>query len=171
VKYLNERLKWIRAYKKMNQNEFAKSLGIGQSTLAMLEVGKRDITERHIKTVCAIFGIDEHWFRTGDGNPFRQDDQSVIERVAERYNLTEKERNIVADFLELPPKDRAAIIQVVDSLVEKLAPSQNREGAESKRGTATEIAELKRRLDILEEEEIAEAVAPAQAIKSQSLFR
>lgn len=162
---MNERLKWIRAYKKMSQNEFAKSLGIGQSTLAMMEVGKREITERHIKTICAIFRIDEHWFRTGSGDPFCQDNQSIVERVAEQYGLTEKERSIVADFLKLPSKDRTAVMQVVDSLVEKLAtpqdsataeitmPEQRKESlptvpppqvSESTSNIAAELAELKR---------------------------
>ncbi len=67
---MNDRLKEIRAHTGMTQADFAKALGIGQSTLAMMEVGKRDILDRHIKTICAIFGVDEHWLRTGEGEMF-----------------------------------------------------------------------------------------------------
>jgi transcriptional regulator with XRE-family HTH domain len=62
-----ERLKKIREHFKKSQSEFAKSLGMGQSTLGMLEVGKRDILDRHIKTVCSIYNVSENWLRTGEG--------------------------------------------------------------------------------------------------------
>lgn len=56
---MSDRLKSIRSYLKMNQSDFSSALGIGQSTLAMMEVGKRSVSERHVKTICALFNINE----------------------------------------------------------------------------------------------------------------
>ena len=53
------RIKKIRQSLKLNQAEFSKLLGMGQSTLGMLEVGKREILDRHIKTICSIFNVNE----------------------------------------------------------------------------------------------------------------
>ena len=118
---MNGRLKEIRALKGMNQHDFAQALGIGQSTLAMMEVGKRDITERHIKTICAIFDINEHWFRTGEGEPYSQEEKSILDRLSEEYQLTDRERDVISNFLKLDSTSRAAIKGYVDRLVEELS--------------------------------------------------
>lgn len=64
---MNERLVLIRKKLGMNQKEFAESLAIGQSTLAMIEVGKRALNDRHIKLICSVYNINENWLRTGEG--------------------------------------------------------------------------------------------------------
>ena len=95
---MNERLKQIRAKKKMNQADFAKSLGIGQSTLAMMEVGKREISERHIKTICAIFGVNECWLRDGVGDMFTETNSTVISSLVDEYDLDPLEREVEKQF-------------------------------------------------------------------------
>lgn len=64
------RIKAIRSALKMNQAEFAQHLGLGQSTLAMIEVGKRTFSDKHIKIICATFNVNEEWLRTGKGEIF-----------------------------------------------------------------------------------------------------
>ncbi|GLC87978.1 helix-turn-helix domain-containing protein [Lysinibacillus piscis] len=64
------RIKEIRNALNMNQAEFAQHLGLGQSTLAMIEVGKRTFSDKHIKIICATFNINEAWLRTGEGEMF-----------------------------------------------------------------------------------------------------
>lgn len=117
---MNGRLKDIRNSKQMNQHDFAKSLGIGQSTLAMMEVGKRDITERHIKTICAIYGVDEHWFRTGEGKPFPQEEKNFLVQLSKEYGLSDRECATISSFLKLNDKDRAAVMGYVDALVDRV---------------------------------------------------
>lgn len=65
-----KRIKAIRNALKMNQKEFAKHLGLGQSTLAMIEVGKRTFSDKHVKVICATFNVNEEWLRTGKGEMF-----------------------------------------------------------------------------------------------------
>ena len=43
-----------------------------QTGVAWLESGDRKITDRVITTICAVFGVDEIWLRTGDGEMFRK---------------------------------------------------------------------------------------------------
>ena len=56
---------------------------------------------------------------------FRQDSQSVLDRMADEYSLNQRERAVISAFLELSAGDRAAIIRYVDNLVDKLAPSSS----------------------------------------------
>ncbi len=64
------RLKQLRKALNMTQAEFAKRIGLGQSSLAMLEQGKRNLNEKHVKLVCSAFGVREQWLRSGEGEMF-----------------------------------------------------------------------------------------------------
>lgn len=122
---MNERLKLIRAAKKMNQSDFSNALGIGQSTLAMMEVGKREITDRHIKTICAIFGVNEEWFRNGAGDPFVETENSVLSSLADEYKLDPLDRKIVECYLNLGTLQRKVIKDCLRSLVDAVLSDEN----------------------------------------------
>lgn len=64
------RLKALRKALGLNQQEFSRRLGLSQSTLAMMEVGKRNLNEKHIKLICSYFKVNECWLRTGEGEMF-----------------------------------------------------------------------------------------------------
>ena len=115
---MQERLKEIRDYFHMTQAEFAKKLGIGQSTLAMMEVSKRDISDRHIKTICAICNVNEEWLRTGTGTMLIEDDETIISEVAAQYHLGDLDKAIMKIFLELSPEKREAFKEFAFTLVD-----------------------------------------------------
>lgn len=116
-----ERLKQIRATMNMNQTTFAKSLGISQSTLAMMEVGKRDILERHIKTICALYNVDEHWLRTGEGTMLIETKDSFIDTLTEKYSLDELDRKIIQCYLELNRTQRSVIKNYLCNVTENIS--------------------------------------------------
>ena len=64
------RLKALRKALGMTQASFAKRIGLSQSSLAMLEQGKRNINEKHLRLVASAFGVREQWLRTGEGEMF-----------------------------------------------------------------------------------------------------
>lgn len=56
---MEERLKSLRSALNMNQKDFAQSLGLGQSTWAMIEIGKRELNDRHVKLICSIHNVNK----------------------------------------------------------------------------------------------------------------
>jgi transcriptional regulator with XRE-family HTH domain len=54
----------------MQQGIFARRIGLSQTALSMIELGKTALTEKNIKLICATFGVDETWLRTGEGEMF-----------------------------------------------------------------------------------------------------
>lgn len=64
------RIKKIRETLGYNQRDFSQSIKIGQSTLAMLENGKREVNDRHIMLICTVYNINENWLRDGNGDMF-----------------------------------------------------------------------------------------------------
>ena len=74
---INNRLVTIRKHFHMNQQEFGQRLGFAPSTISRWETGERSIPESAVLSICREFGVNEMWFRRGDGEPFRsvsQDD-------------------------------------------------------------------------------------------------
>ena len=41
--------------------------------LASIELGSVEVNDRTVKVICAEFKVDEHWLRTGEGEPYRED--------------------------------------------------------------------------------------------------
>lgn len=128
-----KRLRELRNNLKMNQADFAKSLGIGQSTLAMMEVGKREIGERHIKTICALYNVNEEWLREGKGEMFKKTKKSIIKELAENYKLKETEIAVVKAFVELSPESRSAVINYVRNINELINKDNETEQSDNRR--------------------------------------
>ncbi len=115
---METRLKLIRANLGISQLEFAKALGIGQSTLGMMEVGKREILDRHIKTICSVFNINEDWFRTGKGEMYNGNEIS-LDAYAKERKLSELELKIIKAYFELDSEIREKLLsQFTKALVD-----------------------------------------------------
>lgn len=65
---IGDRIKLVRDEVGLNQRDFALSIKIGQSTLAMFERGKRMPKDIHIEQICAKYNIDKDWIKTGEGS-------------------------------------------------------------------------------------------------------
>ena len=64
---IGNRIKQVRDLEGKNQRDFASSIKIGQSTLAMFENGQREPKDIHIEQIHLKYGISEKWLRNGEG--------------------------------------------------------------------------------------------------------
>lgn len=110
---MNERFKEVRKAMKQTQIEFATRLGFSQSTITMIECGDRTVTDRHVKVLCSIYNVNEHWLRTGEGNMFVDDDEMLLSQLAERYSLDDEQMAIVKNFLSLDKQQRQVIVDAI----------------------------------------------------------
>lgn len=103
-----ERLKTVRKTLALSQQSFADKMGISQSTLAMIEANKRPASPKTIRLVCATFGVNETWLRTGEGemfntSPYSDEFIKIFERLSpltQEYLL-----KIGKNLLEMQEKD------------------------------------------------------------------
>lgn len=65
-----DRIRFVRKTLGLNQVEFAQRIGLTQTAMSMIELGKSVLTEKNIKLICATFAVDENWLRTGVGEMF-----------------------------------------------------------------------------------------------------
>lgn len=101
-----KRIKEIRRALGLNQIEFAKRLGLSQSTLAMIEVGRRSFSDKHIKLICSEFHINETWLRTG---------------VGEMFVTTCYDREFIDVFEQLRPETQKLLVTIAKELLETQA--------------------------------------------------
>ncbi|BDF59216.1 hypothetical protein CE91St36_20330 [Christensenellaceae bacterium] len=113
-----KRIKEIRRALGLNQMEFAKRLGLSQSSLAMIEVGRRSFSDKHIKLICSAFHINEEWLRSGQG---------------EMFLTTCYDQEFIDVFEQLLPETQELLVAIAKELLEtqtKLLDKSKRENNE-----------------------------------------
>lgn len=120
---MQDRVIAVRKHFKLSQVAFGERLGVSRDVINNVERGRVSQNNLFIEHLCSVFGVNEHWLRTGEGEMLQQDSQSIIDRMAREYNLSHRECAVVSAFLELNSDDRAVVMRYVDRLVDKLAPA------------------------------------------------
>ena len=83
---VNKRLVAIRGHFGMSQREFCKRLGVTQSTYAPFETGRREMRDAYITLICRVYGVDETWFRTGEGEMFAEKADMSLDELLSIYD-------------------------------------------------------------------------------------
>lgn len=52
---------------KMSQEEFGSKIGLSKSNISNIEIGRIELTDRNIFSICEKFNVNETWLRTGEG--------------------------------------------------------------------------------------------------------
>lgn len=97
---MNERIKQIRQYYDMSQEEFGRKIGVTRSAISYLESGRSNLTERMLFTICVTFDVRKEWIQTGQGEMFVT--RTVSQELAEYMGKLLKEDN--------PEKEKYALI-------------------------------------------------------------
>ena len=88
-------------------------LGTSRRAITTYETGLVVPSDTFIQLLCTKFNIDEHWLRTGEGEMYKNDLDAQVEAFAQKYALTEEDREIMRYFFQLAPKERTAMIEHV----------------------------------------------------------
>ena len=100
-----DRIRLARKNLHLNQVEFAERIGLTQTALSMIELGKTALTEKNIKLICATFAIDEEWLRTGKGKMFG--------------SISPYEKELLTTFAKLTPDTQEFILEMAQSLLRR----------------------------------------------------
>ena len=121
---MNERIKQIRRELGLTQTEFAERIGLKQNSIALIESGKRNISDQAVLSICREYGVNEEWLRTGTGgddNMFLPEPENELEAFARKYNVTGLERIFLEKYLGLKQTERDAVIRFMADLAEEVA--------------------------------------------------
>lgn len=117
------RIKTIRKNAGVTQAEFAEALGLSRSMISQVEAGMQVFSDRSIRDICRIYGVDEIWLRTGSGDPYSPKTRNDL--IAEFLNDVMSEepasvrRRWVEAFAALPPAAWELFDQLAVEYVQK----------------------------------------------------
>ena len=94
----NARFKAIREHYGLSMGAFGQEIGLSASGVSAIEYGTRNMSEKHIKLICAAFPeVSEDWLRTGEGEMLLPQDESA-KADPMRYNPNETDRAAIRAF-------------------------------------------------------------------------
>ena len=115
---MKERIREIFESSGLNQSHFAKSIEITRAYCSQLLSGKRTPSPKTVRLIAEIYGYRPEWILTGE-TPKKSDEATVeIERLVQKYGLTEKGALLLRTYFDMTPEKRAALENFVLSLTE-----------------------------------------------------
>lgn len=123
---IEERIRELRKSLKLSQTAFGEKLGVSRDVISNLEQSRVVPSDLIINMICAKFGVNEDWLRSGDGEMFTPmtPDMKVAklfgkvmkEDLSEfKQELLEKYANFIVDLSE---EEAESLIGLLDKFIE-----------------------------------------------------
>lgn len=81
-----ERVKEIRKELNLTLEKFGERVGVTKQTVSRIENGVNNLTDQMALAICRTFSVNEHWLRTGEGEPYiKGSDDELAELVGRLY--------------------------------------------------------------------------------------
>lgn len=106
---MNARLKEVRFFYGLTQEQFAERIGVTRGGIAKIEVGDRPLTQQMIKSVCREFKVNYFWLRDGIGDMLEAPPETLLDEIVDEFELDELDRSIVESYLKLDSNKRTII--------------------------------------------------------------
>jgi len=117
---VNERIKQIRRELGLTQTEFAERIGLKQNSIALIESGKRNISDQAVLSICREYGVNEEWLRTGTGEKMTPDASDELEALVKKYDLSNADQVLIEKYVNLKAGSRETIINFITDVVAAL---------------------------------------------------
>lgn len=106
-----DRMKMLRKELSLTQQEFADRIGVKRNTIGAYETGQNAPSDSVIGLIIREYKVSETWLRTGEGEMFRQDKDSIIASLRDALpNLIDDAARVVEMFADLPQEDQRKTI-------------------------------------------------------------
>ena len=101
-----------------NKSAFAREVGITPSYAAQLYASQREPSDRTIKDICRIFGVNEIWLRSGVGEPFTPLSRSEeLAAIFERMEVGDDAKSrLVRAMARMPDEAFPSFVKFVEQL-------------------------------------------------------
>lgn len=103
---MSGRIRAVREALGLSQRKFGERLGVSRDVISNLEYGRVPPKELLLQHICQLYGVNETWLRTGEGEMFH----------SQHYNKNLEEA--VKLFRSLCPEFQAYALEQLRSLVE-----------------------------------------------------
>ena len=103
---MKDRIREVREHFGLSMEKFGARIGIGKTSVSLLESGKNNPSLQTILLICYVFGISEKWLRTGEGPMLSSEPAGAFDQLAKDYSLSQDDVDFLNAYLQLPPEHR-----------------------------------------------------------------
>lgn len=112
---INERIRYIRKDKKLNQKQLASMLGITQSGVSYIEQNGSTVSDSIIKTICSVCSVNENWLRSGTDEMYSQSNTFSLNEFVKEHGGSDMDLQILKTYFELDVETRQALFKFFKS--------------------------------------------------------
>lgn len=113
---MNTRIKKLRKALDLTQQAFAEKIGLKQNSIALIESGKRNISDQAVLSICREFNVNEEWLRNGNGEMFKAAPSVALDALAQEYGLTNSAYVMIEKFVKLKPEAQQVIFNYIQEV-------------------------------------------------------
>ncbi len=113
---IGERIRAIREEANLTQEEFGNNVRLARNTITLIESGRRNPSDRTLLDICERFSVNYEWLTTGNGEIYKETNDTIITLLKSKYNLDELDIKIIEQYLTLSPIER----QVFKDYIKKI---------------------------------------------------
>ena len=121
---LNERIKFLRKTLGLNQTDFGKKIGIKVSQASFIEKPNNPVTQRIIQLICTAFNVSEEWLTNGTGDMYISNEDAIIEKLSQMYDLTPTQEKFARHWLQLPAEAKDAVVDYILGVANAMQTNQ-----------------------------------------------
>lgn len=116
---LSERIKEVRKQFHLSQTAFGEKVGVSIHVIKNIELNRAAPNELLITHICTIYGINEHWLRTGEGEMFagKSAEDIAIENAIRDAGSSPAIRALLVAYSRLNDQNRAVFEKFVEEYV------------------------------------------------------
>lgn len=156
---MKERIREVREHFGLSMEKFGARIGIGKTSISLLESGKNNPSVQTVALICREFGVNEHWLRTGEGEMFEQTRETVLDRLAAEYSLDKEQVSVIENFLDLSPQERTAFLAYMRKVFGPAAAQQPPRRADVSDDVAAAVANVQNEVARYNAEQADEAAS------------
>ncbi len=163
---MKERIREVREHFGLSMEKFGARIGIGKTSISLLESGKNNPSVQTVALICREFGVNEHWLRTGEGEMFEQTRETVLDRLAAEYSLDKEQVSVIENFLDLSPQERTAFLAYMRKVFGPVAAQQPPRRADVSDDVAAAVANVQDEVARYNAEQADEAASGGKEFSS-----
>lgn len=115
---IGKRISQIREDLNMSREKFGNAIGINSDVIYNIEAARnKKLNEPLLLSLCTQYGINKEWLFYGKGNKYSKSEQSLVDELAQKYNLNAFGKQIIQTFLEMSETER----NVLENFIYKAA--------------------------------------------------
>ena len=115
---INLRIKMLRKNLGLSQDDFGNRIGLKHGAISKIEKSGNTVIDQNIRLICDTFHASEEWLRTGKGDMYEENNETLLKQLAAQYNLEGERLELIRNFLLLTIEQQEAICRAVDIAVE-----------------------------------------------------